>query len=229
MNTSDEYYKEILAAENLKKCYDIAPIRINQYLDAEINFVLEKISRNDVVLELGCGYGRVLSELAGKAKKVIGIDNSPSSIMLGKQLFGNINNCSFELMNAIELYFADSIFDVVVCIQNGISAFHIDKRKLIHEAIRVTKPGGLVLFSSYSEKFWEQRLKWFVLQSNAGLLGEIDFEKSKDGNIICKDGFSSSTINEETFRNLMSGFQNIDFNVKEIDESSLFCEIIPHK
>ena len=64
-------------------------------------------------------------------------------------------------MDAINLGFQDSIFDMVVCIQNGISAFHVDLRALIQETIRITKPGGKILFSTYSDKFWEQRLKWF--------------------------------------------------------------------
>ncbi|MCX6164477.1 MAG: class I SAM-dependent methyltransferase [Ignavibacteriae bacterium] len=229
MSNPDEYYKDFLSADNLKRCYDIAPKRVKQYLDAEINYVLGKISTGDFVLELGCGYGRVVSELAGKANKVIGIDNSPSSILLGKKLFGNINNCSFELMNAINLNFADSTFDVVVCIQNGMSAFHIDKRELILEAIRVTKSEGLVLFSSYSDKFWEHRLEWFRLQSNSGLIFEIDFEKTREGNIICKGGFTATTINEEEFRKLIFDIRGIDYRTCEVDSSSVFFEIVPQK
>ena len=52
-------------------------------------------------------------------------------------------------MDAAALGFRDRVFDVVVCIQNGISAFKVDRRALIAEAIRVTRPGGSVLFSSY--------------------------------------------------------------------------------
>ncbi|MGD2109726.1 MAG: hypothetical protein PVI86_10070, partial [Phycisphaerae bacterium] len=37
------YYAERLSAERLKRCYDIAPPRIQQYLDAEIRHVLGKV------------------------------------------------------------------------------------------------------------------------------------------------------------------------------------------
>jgi hypothetical protein len=49
------YYSEKLFAERLRKIYQIAPPRIKQYLEAEIDFILGKIKSSDIVLELGCG------------------------------------------------------------------------------------------------------------------------------------------------------------------------------
>ncbi len=88
------YYKEKLSAEKLKECYEIAPRRVKQYLDAEINFALSKIAANDIVIELGCGYGRLLPFIAQKARSVIGIDTSDSSIELGKKMLNDYPNVS---------------------------------------------------------------------------------------------------------------------------------------
>ncbi|NJD22911.1 MAG: class I SAM-dependent methyltransferase, partial [Melioribacter sp.] len=173
-----DYYSEKLSAEKLKLVYEIAPQRVRQYFDAEVNHVLQKIYPQDLVLELGCGYGRIFPALAKKSKSVIGIDTSLSSLLMGKEILGDIPNCFFAQMNAVQLSFPNNIFDVVICIQNGISAFHVNQKELVLECLRVTKKNGIVLFSSYSEKFWNNRLEWFQLQSNAGLLGEIDFEKT---------------------------------------------------
>ena len=71
------------------------------------------------------------------------------------------------------------MFDAVVCLQNGISAFHVDPERLIGESLRVTKPGGTVFLSSYSDRFWAYRLAWFKLQEAEGLVGEIDYEKNR--------------------------------------------------
>jgi hypothetical protein len=32
-----------------------------------------------------------------------------------------------------------------------------------------------MLFSTYCERFWEERLKWFEIQAQHGLIGEIDY------------------------------------------------------
>lgn len=220
-----EYYREKLAAERLRKVYDLAPPRVRQYLEAEMNFVLDRIRPGDRVLELGCGYGRVLLRLVSKAQCVVGIDTSLDSLLLAHDMLRETPDVFLAQMNAVNLGFRDRMFDVVVCIQNGISAFHIDQRELICESIRVTRPGGTVLFSSYSGKFWDDRLAWFRLQSEAGLLGEINSEKTCDGTIVCRDGFTATTIRPEDFTLLTAGL-GVSSRIIEVDNSSLFCEII---
>ncbi|MBI5217136.1 MAG: class I SAM-dependent methyltransferase [Ignavibacteriae bacterium] len=222
---SINYYDSVLSAEKLKRCYEIAPPRVQQYFDAEVEHVLKYIRREDTVLELGCGYGRILPSLARKAAHVFGIDKSYPSLQLAEQLLHHVPNCSVALMNAIRLSFKDEMFACVVCIQNGISAFHVSQEELLRESVRVTKRGGVILFSTYSEKFWKHRLEWFRLQSEAGLLGEIDYEKTVNGNIICKDGFTATTVSAEQFKELTSHIKNIRVTIEEVDESSLFCVI----
>jgi 2-polyprenyl-6-hydroxyphenyl methylase/3-demethylubiquinone-9 3-methyltransferase len=223
--TAGDYYAERLSAENLQRCYEIAPKRVKQYLEAEVDFVLERIQGRNLVLELGCGYGRILPALATKARWVVGIDTSLPSLLFGRNLLTNVPNHFLVQADATHLPFADRTFDVVVCIQNGISAFHVNQEQLIRESIRVARQGGRILFSSYSEKFWEPRLEWFRRQSENGLLGEIDYDKTADGVIICRDGFTASTVGRERFHTLTSRL-GIRSKIVEVDESSLFCEMI---
>jgi len=223
----NDYYRDKLSAQRLKRAYEIAPPRIQQYLKAEMDYVLQKISTADIVLELGCGYGRIIPQIARKVGWVIGIDTSYASLFLGQEMLGDISNCLLLQMNAIHLAFRNHVFDSVICIQNGISAFHVKHRDLIRESIRVTKSGGTVLFSTYSDKLWEDRLEWFHLQSENGLLGEIDLEKTRDGVIVCKDGFTATTVRPDQFQSLTQQF-DLDTRIVEVDESSLFCEITVH-
>ena len=218
------YYSHKLSATRLKQAYEIAPARVRQYLDAEVSHVLEKIHPGDLVVELGCGYGRIIPRLAAKAGWVVGIDTSVANLEYAKETL-DIPNCSLSRMNAVKLAFYDGAFDCVVCIQNGISAFHVDQLSLVSESVRVARPGATVLFSSYSERFWKDRLEWFKLQSEAGLVGEIDYERTKDGVIVCKDGFTATTISGDDFLALTTQL-DADVQVVEVDESSLFCEIV---
>lgn len=222
----ENYYREKLAAQQLVKCYQIASPRIQQYLAAELSHVIEKIKPGDIVLDLGCGYGRVVPELARKAAAVVGIDNSRASLMLAQEKIRCIPNCSLVRANALHPGFKKNSFDVVICIQNGISAFHVDQKELIKESLRVTKEEGIVLFSSYSDKFWKHRLEWFQMQADAGLLGEIDHEKTRDGVIICKDGFTATTVGPGQFFALTSDL-GVTASIVEVDESSIFCETSP--
>lgn len=114
------YYTKELSGERLKLCYEIAPPRVKQYLEAEIEFVLGKIKLSDLVLELGCGYGRVIKKLVAKAETIVGIDTSQVSLRLAQATLGVTPSCHFFAMDAVELGFSDRQFDVVICIQNGI-------------------------------------------------------------------------------------------------------------
>ena len=219
------YYSEKLAGKRLRECYDIAPARVKQYLDAEIQYVLSRTDPEDSVLELGCGYGRVACEIAGAAKRVVGIDTAAESLELARSRVKSGMSCEFLEMDAAALGFDDNGFDLVVCIQNGICAFGADPSILVKEAIRVARPGGCVLFSSYSSNFWAHRLEWFELQSKHGLLGEIDYNTTGDGVIVCKDGFRAGAMGEVEFRDLCKGIE-LEPAIYEVDESSLFCELV---
>jgi len=176
------------------------------------------------VLELGCGYGRVLQKLLPKAQNVVGIDTSRESLLLAQRILEGNAPCHLLEMDAAALGFREGSFDVVVCIQNGISAFKADQRQLIAEAVRVARRGGTALFSSYAEKFWEERLKWFRRQAEYGLVGEIDEDASGDGVIVCKDGFRATTVGPADFVSLTTR-PGITPQIHEVDGSSIFCEI----
>ena len=219
-----DYYSEKLSADRLRQCYGVAQPRVQQYLQAEIDYTLSQISEGGSVLELGCGYGRVLRPLADKAATLIGIDTSLASLNRAGEYLSGKDNCFLVCMDAARLGFRESVFDVVVCIQNGISAFHLDQRQLIRESLRVTRPGGQALFSTYSSSFWDDRLAWFELQAQAGLIGEIDYERTGDGNIVCKDGFTAGTVPREKFFTLVAGL-GADMELIEVNDSSLFCRL----
>ena len=148
------YYTKKLAAERLERCYEIATPAVIRYLQEEIAYVVDKISEQDLVLELGCGYGRAMKPLCGKAGFVVGVDTAPQNIEYGRKFLQECRNTRLLQMNASQPAFPDGLFDTVICIQNGICAFHEDKETLMREAVRVTRNGGRVLFSSYSYNFW---------------------------------------------------------------------------
>jgi 2-polyprenyl-6-hydroxyphenyl methylase/3-demethylubiquinone-9 3-methyltransferase len=216
------YYDQKLFAHQLQKVYEIASSRVRQYLEEEIRFVVKRISRQDRVLELGCGYGRILGPMADSAKIAVGVDTSFHSLELAASACARFH---LAAMNAGKLGFKNHAFHLTACVQNGISAFHMDPEKLMKEAIRVTRPGGRVLFSTYTSEFWPHRLQWFKDQARHGLLGEIDEAASKNGTIVCKDGFKAVTFTKEDLLKTTRRLHlRAEFHV--VDGSSLFCEIM---
>lgn len=222
MNAANAYYAQKLSAHRLDRVYTIARPRVRQYLQAEMDHVQAAIRPGDRVLELGCGTGRVLAHVARDAGMAWGVDTAFASVALARLRYPDLG---WAVMDAARLGFPPGCFDLVIGVQNFISACKVPPEDLVRESLRVTRPGGRVLLSSYAEAFWPHRLEWFRDQADEGLLGAIDKDATGNGVIVGQDGFRATTFSPEDFADLARRL-GADADVYEIDRSSVFCQII---
>jgi len=217
------YYASNLNAQKLYQVYQTEHARVKQYFEAEISFVKKHLLGTERILELGAGYGRIMKELSLNCASIVGIDISQGNVDFGKEYLKNVPNASLLVMDAHNMSFNET-FDVVLCLQNGLSAMKTQPLEYIKKIMALVAPEGKAFISSYSAKFWEYRLAWFHEQADKGLLGEIDEEKTKGGVIICKDGFRATTHSPEDMDAIgkASGFS---YEVTEVDESSIFLVV----
>lgn len=216
------YYSDKLNSRALFQVYDTAIPRVRQYLYAEIDFVRNQLSKTDRVLELAAGYGRIIKPLSPHCDKIIGMDISQENIELALKYLNACPNAEMVAMDVHKLTFAD-MFDAVLCLQNGMSAMRLTTDS-IRNILDIVAPGGRAFFSTYSAKFWDWRVKWFEEQADKGLLGAIDYDKTKDGVIICKDGFRATTHTPEDYKKIGDEC-GYPYQIEEVDDSSLFLII----
>ena len=218
---STTYYAKKLGGIKLEKVYELASDRVRRYLRAEIDHIASVLEPGLNILELGCGYGRVLSTFSNRVKEAWGIDNSVESLALAVKRYPDLH---VRQMDAGQLEFGDGTFDLVFGVQNFISACKVDPGQLLLEAVRVTRPGGRVILTSYAPQFWPHRLEWFQTQADHGLLGEIDDQATGHGVIVCKDGFKATTFSLDDFKKLAS-LCNVEADLCTIDGSSVVLEV----
>lgn len=216
------YYARGLSGERLDRVYAVAGPRVRQYLQAEIDHVAQGLKPGEKVLELGCGCGRVLAPLARMTGGAWGVDNAVESLRLAARRHPDLH---LAAMDVAALGFSPASFDVVVGVQNFISACKVPPRQVLEEAVRVTRTGGRIVLSSYAEAFWPFRLAWFRRQADEGLLGPIDETDTGDGVIVCTDGFRATTFSPDEFVALARSV-GVPANVLTVDDSSVFCEIL---
>jgi len=213
------YYADTLNAHNLFRVYDTKIPRIKQYLSAEIDFVRNKLSRTDKVLEVAAGYGRIMRELAPYCLTITGIDISEENVAFSKDYLNDCKNSQMLVMDAKNIQLHKK-FDVILCLQNTLSAMRASAED-IDSILSLLEPDGTAYISTYSQFFWDWRIKWFEEQASKACLGEIDYEKTKDGVIVCKDGFRATTQSEEELVSIGER-SGLSYEIVEVDKSSVF-------
>jgi ubiquinone/menaquinone biosynthesis C-methylase UbiE len=124
------------------KFYTVTVTAVRRYQD----LIFQNIAGKRV-LEYGCGTGSSAFDLARSGATVVGIDISPVAIEMAARKAeeeGVGNSTEFQLMNAEELEFPDSSFDLIC--GTGI-LHHLDLEKSYSEIARVLAPGGRAVFS----------------------------------------------------------------------------------
>lgn len=103
------------------------------------------LAREKVVLDLGCNIGYGTEVVGSAAKKITGVDVSPSSIEAAKRRYAD-RDFDFMVIDGETLPFDDNSFDMIVSCQ---VIEHIsDYDQFLYEIIRVLKPDGIVCFTT---------------------------------------------------------------------------------
>jgi SAM-dependent methyltransferase len=129
--------------------------------EAEVSFAVHAhylgryLERGWRVLEVGAGAGRFTIELARLGCRVVVTDVSPVQLSLNRAKVAEAGCAEAVedtlLVDVVDMsVFGDASFDAVVCYGGPLSYVMDQREKALAECIRVTRPGGPLLFSVMS-------------------------------------------------------------------------------
>jgi SAM-dependent methyltransferase len=111
---------------------------------------LTGVGPDDVVLEIGCGVGRVGAKLAPRCRQWIGADVSTNMLHYARTALGGFENVSFVRLNGVDLHgIRDESIDVVYCTAVFMHIDEWDRHRYVAEAYRVLRPGGRVYVDNF--------------------------------------------------------------------------------
>ncbi len=123
------------------------------------------------LLEIGCGDGLFLSELASANSQVhlFGIDNMPERLAVAEERLKKqgVNGAQFCLGDATHMPFPEAHFETIVCINLLLNLPTLDVvRSFMKEMKRVVKGGGRIIFDIRNAAnpllYWKYRLaRWY--------------------------------------------------------------------
>jgi SAM-dependent methyltransferase len=130
---------------------------LDQYHFEKLHHLLRLVPfdgmRGKAVLDVGCGAGVDLVRFARGGAICTGVDLAESAIALAKANFAQQGlTADLRVADGEALPFPDASFDLVFA--HGVVQYTADDRRLVAEARRVLKPGGLAIFQVYNRRSW---------------------------------------------------------------------------
>jgi ubiquinone/menaquinone biosynthesis C-methylase UbiE len=177
-------------------------------IDLEIENIGHHIHDNDSVLDVGCanGYSTLHQYQKHKLKSIVGLDfaenmvkeanNSKAKLSLG-------NEVSFEVGDIKKLRFENDTFDVVYTTRVLINLLTWPQQiEGIEECVRVTKEGGVTIFS---EGFWEP----LVLLNSLRALKQLAPLVEHDFNRYLKKQKLEDYLNSKAYKYEVKDFSSV--------------------
>lgn len=116
-------------------------------VETALAFGMLKLEPGMKVLDVGCGNGNFSMKLAGMGCVVTGIDVSEEMLKVARGKAAELDlSISYLQMDATELAFEDSAFDVVLAMATV--EFIEDTAQAVKEMFRVAKVGGQILIGT---------------------------------------------------------------------------------
>ncbi len=112
---------------------------------------IDKLPKGSRILDVGCGIGgssRILAKYYGF--NVTGITISSAQVKRARELTPSGLNCNFQVMDALEMQFADGSFDGIWSVEAG--AHMHNKSKFADEMLRTLRPGGYLALADWNSR-----------------------------------------------------------------------------
>ena len=174
-------------------------------------YALPDLPKGAKVLELGCGNGKNLLEMARRGWDVMGIDVSQEAVRLAKDALAQLGisevgsgKSEVLIADAATLPFGGSEFDAVFAFHIFDHALENARKRMAVEALRVLKIGGALHFRGFSTgdmRFSadEKQVERNTFRRESGILYHY-FEAPEVEALFCGAGFAMKEIKTESWQ-----------------------------
>ena len=193
---SQDFHRDSSHADFIIRCQQLATPRIQALMRAEEDFLRALPEAAESLVDVGCGSGRILEALAGRTRRLAGID----------LVTANLHYCHRRAAqallvegDALAMPFRNGAFAVAAAMINTLGNFGADQAALLAEMRRV---GGTVVAGCYSRDAAPAQREWYAVLEAQGLLGGIDEARSDDFRCVTRDGYISERFDEPRLEDL---------------------------
>jgi len=186
---------------------DKFPKTYQEYLKKELEIVRELVKGRGSILDVGCGNGRAIPQIAPIVDKYTGIDIDQNIIGEAREVSNKYPNASVLVLDMLGLSkkFGEGSFDITVSLWNTINLTS-DPERALKEIYKVTKEK--VYFSVSAKGCLKKREEYY------DSIGVSDYEIDEETETISSDVWGDVlAYSKEELKKLC---EDAGFRVKEI-------------
>lgn len=200
MNTVKQFYNSFNFRDMVQgDARGRPPKLLGDFFMQDLEYAERGVRPGSDVLEVGCGFGRLIPSLARDAKSVTGIDFSDLQLSQASEEISTISNARILKMHAEALEFPDKSFDVALCMNSTLGNMPGIEREVVHEMIRVTRKGGEVVLRVFADTEEVRQAQY----ENYARLGLTNVH-NEGSTVVSDEGFYSRRFNEEDLKALFA-------------------------
>jgi len=195
-----------------------APPILKDFFKKENEYLKKVIKPNSNILDVGCGFGKNIKVITGRAKKIVGIDYNKEVLEVAKKELKKYHNVNLFLENAKKMHFQDNTFDYVICMGNTFGNMFSIKSQALKEMKRVTKRGGKIIISVFSRNALNKQIKGLEA---AG----FRIIKIKNSLIYTKQGLIAERFTKSQLKEIFNSV-NLKIKIMKLTPISYICKAI---
>lgn len=150
-----QFYEDV----DWERVHQVTPAEIKDYVKGVHTYLLSHIRGNVLILEVGCGTGEFIKEIARQVDKVVGIDVSSKLLNIARQNLEDISNISLIHGDISSVKIPKNYFDFIISMW---TLPNIDEPiAFIKKMKGALKKNGVIYIDTYSERATEERIKMY--------------------------------------------------------------------
>lgn len=204
-------------AEFISRVYAETPLVIQKYFRQESELLQKSLAGAHRVLEVGCGFGRVLESVPGDVT-YSGVDISRHNLAEAKS---RNPRGDWICGDATSLPFKPGSFDVVFCVQNTLGNMEGLEEKVMSEMRRVCRSRGRVILSVYSEDSFETRRLWYDRLVDIGIFRRVWLDPARPRVARSDTGWSSRCFDRAEVRSYFENAASVE--ITKLGSFLYFC------
>ncbi|MEK6872177.1 MAG: class I SAM-dependent methyltransferase [Nanoarchaeota archaeon] len=205
--------KQVKNIDLWKKVLNDLPASYKSWFEDEKKFLHKYITKNALVLEVGCGDGRSVKDLLDITQNITAIDHDQKAVDDASNNFKEYPSIKIIWADAMNIPLKNKMFDFVLCLTT-FANFGDNKYKILEEMKRVLKKDGTIIISVFSEDAFKERMKVYKRLSS--------IKKIIDHRTVIFDGKSENIVSEQFSKEeLKEIFQKVNLKIDDIQKSGI--------